>query len=127
MIRDSKKRDEMATKYASLMTDPLKFVKIDNANYKPDVFVVGPKHIAYASNHHGGMLGEETCEAIPCCGCGKPLSAHTYDTVVFIEVTRKCTQAEVQAVLTKEVGKMAGEDGIDGFAFPKGWELIEKT
>jgi len=43
-------------------------------NHKPHPFMIGAQHVAYASDHHGGMLGEETCRKIPCAwkGCTTP-------------------------------------------------------
>lgn len=114
-------------KYRPLIIDPLEFVKIDHGNYKPDIFTVGPKHISYASANCGGILNDEVTEKVPCERCHKPMSQHTHDTVLFVNVTRKCTKAEIQAVLTPEFGKMLGDDGIDGVGFPKGFDLIEKA
>lgn len=127
MIREQAQREQLSAKYAELLTDLLKFVKIDNANYKPDIFMIGPKHVAHAADHCGGRLGEETTEAIGCCTCGQPMSKHVYDTVLFVAVTRKCTEDEVRKILTPEFGKMLEEDQLDGIAFPTGFELIERS
>lgn len=126
MIREQAVRDKLSAKYAELLTDLLKFVKIDNANYKPDIYTIGPRHIAHASDNHGGMLGPATTEAIGCSRCGLPMSKHVFDTVLFVEVTRECTEGDLKKILTPEFGKMLEEDALDGVAFPKGFELIKR-
>lgn len=117
---------ELEDKYRPLITDPLELIKAEHINFQPHPFVIGPRHVAHASDHHGGILGESTMEAIPCAerGCGKPLSAHTHETALFLKVLRKCTNREAAAVLCA-VKQQAEEDGVAGFAFPVGYHLIE--
>lgn len=126
MIREQAKRDELAKKYAEQLTDLVKFVKLDNGNFKPDIYTVGPKHIEHASKYHSGMLGEATTEAVGCCRCGQPMSKHVYDTALYVEITRECTEAELKTVLTPAFGAQLEADMIDGIAFSKGFDLIKR-
>ncbi len=126
MIREQADREKLSAKYAELLTDLLKFVKIDNGNYKPDIYTIGPRHVAHAAENHSGMLGPATTEAIGCSRCGLPMSKHVFDTVLFVEVTRECTEDDVKKILTPEFGKMLEEDELDGVAFLKGYELIKR-
>lgn len=93
-------------------------------NHKPHPFMVGPKHVAHASDHCGGMLGEETLNKIPCSarGCGMPYKDHTYDTVIAVSLARDCIQADIQSTLEefcKENDAAIKHDKIDGFIFVK--------
>jgi len=98
---------------------------INEVNWKVDgqpghPFTIGPKHVAYASDHRGGMLGQDVCEKIPCAApkCHKPYSSHTHDTVAFLKLTANISEARAKEVLaaTPLVDAMT-RAGIDGFCF----------
>jgi hypothetical protein len=101
-------------------------------NHKPHPFCITPKHVAYASDHCGGMLGEEACKAAP-CGIGRPGSPirgedpchlsyeeHTHDVALVVIVNHDGDLNEVPGL--KEwvvaVNPTAKEHGIGGYLFP---------
>jgi hypothetical protein len=90
--------------------------KVDGAPGHP--FTIGPRHVAEAADHYGGMLGDEVCERIPCAAkkCRRPRSAHTSDRVAFLKLKRNATQAEAKALLVSVEAEMKlGK--VDGFCF----------
>lgn len=94
---DTKKLEE---EYRSRFSDPVEMAGITACNFKPHAFVIGAKHVTEAANRHGGMLTDAVLEKIPCAQCHRPLSEHTYDTVVFLKLKRNCTSKEFkEAVL----------------------------
>jgi len=99
--------------------DGFKFESITNVNHEPHPFTIGPKHIAYAANHHSGMLGEDTCRKIPCAhkGCHLPYDQHTSDTVMFLSLKRDLQKEEAQAQLETLIDAGMDRDGIDGVVF----------
>ena len=80
--------------------------------------MIGPKHIAYASDHHSGMLGEETLRVVKCAhpGCISSYDEHTSDKVMFFSLTRNCSNQEANDALKKLV-KLLEKNKIDGIAF----------
>lgn len=95
--------------------------RVTSFNHKPHPFVIGPRHVAYASEH-GGLLGEEACRQSPCAygrgpgfdsrrdACTLPYDEHTCEhAVVFqclpgngVEQLQEILRnTEVQALLTK--------------------------
>jgi len=112
-----KSNKELEEKYRPRVVEPLVLVNIRDVNHRPHVFMVGPKHVAYAEDHCGGRLDSSVMEKIGCAHphCHRPLSEHECDTMV-LRLTRNCTNAEVWAVL----GPMQAEtvaDGIKGVCF----------
>ena len=108
------KMEELTAKYANKVIDPFKLMKADTVNHKPDIFCIGLKHVAYASDHCGGMLGKEAMEAIPCDSCHEPHSKHTHDTVLVLQLIRHCTGKEATEALRPLEDDLTA-DGIDGF------------
>lgn len=92
---------------------------IMEVNHKPHPYTIGTKHIQYASENHGGMLGVETCKAVRCAhpGCDVPYSAHVSDRVMMLKIARNITTKELQELLKPVVDAGMEEDGIDGFTF----------
>ena len=107
---------ELYTKYAKRFTAPLVLEDIRACNHKPDMFTIGPRHVALAADSYGGDLGYAVLEQVPCCSCKRPYKEHTYDVVAFCILTRGCTSQEVQAQLAP-LEKEFTADHIDGFAF----------
>ena len=100
-------------------------------NQKPHPFMIGSRHVAHASDHCGGMLGEESLRAFPCAmhGCGLPYDQHTKgDHVAFVKLTRDATESELRAWL---VSLTEGDESwvtinkVDGFAFIEGFQIIK--
>ena len=100
--------------------DPLNLLSVETVNHDPHPFTVGPKHIEHASDNHGGMLGKETMNAIPCAhkGCNLPYDDHKCDTVAMMSLTRDSTNEQIQECLVKITG-VVDESEIDGFTFVK--------
>ncbi len=93
---------------------------VEHVNYKPHPFTVGTRHVAYASDHNGGMLTQDVVEKFPCAyrNCSLPYAAHTSDHVAFVKLTRDATNEEVGAWL-KSLIPWTEERKIDGFGFIK--------
>lgn len=115
---------ELFNKYQPHFTDPLKLLQVKMI-WDPHTFCVGTKHVTFASEH-SGLLNEEAMASAPCCTCNMPLSDHTYGVGVFVEVLRPCENKEAGKILQVIKDKYA-DDGIIGFAFPKGFELIKRS
>lgn len=98
---------------------------VSNINHKPHPYVIGPKHIAYASDNWGGMLSEEAIiagEKASKCKCAHPgcnisYEAHSKgDKVAFLQLLRNGTNDEANKILKKLVDQL-GEAFVDGFLF----------
>ena len=111
---------ELSEKYRPLIENAGVFVveNVIDINYNPHPFTIGPRHVAHAADHHGGMLGEATMEAIPCAanGCHMALSDHTFDKVMALKFIRNATKEDAQASLEPILNEMI-IDSIDGFVF----------
>lgn len=83
----------------------------------PHPFVVGSKHVSYAADHCGGMLGEEVMEKIPCCHCKKKYSEHGIALVVSCH-RPTAKNAELQGYLIS-IKDRAEAEGFVGFVFVK--------
>lgn len=95
---------------------PFEVWKVDEVNHRPHPFVIGPKHVDYASDHCGGMLGRNVVGRIPCDHCKRPASEHEYDVVLVLKLTRNSKNSEAAAVLKPLCDEMKA-DGIDGITF----------
>lgn len=113
-------RDELEKKAKVFFEDCDIFtmLSVEHVNHDPHPYVIGPKHIAHASDKHCGMLGEETLKAIPCAHprCQVPYDQHTSDTVMFLQLKREATNNEVAAKL-KELVTVVDEKSFDGVSF----------
>jgi hypothetical protein len=91
---------------------------IDNVNHKPHPFLIGAKHVHHASEHHSGMLGTATIEAVGCAfkDCTLSYAEHTSDKVLFLQLLRDLTQKKAQKEL-KGITDMMKKDKIDGLCF----------
>lgn len=121
--------EEKETKMRELITDDRIIVKsITNINHKPHPYVLGAKHIVYTSDHHGGTMGDETLNAVPCDhpGCVIPYDKHTSDLVCFLQFKEDISPKVLQDELKKVVSSL-GEDFVDGFAFVEGDGKITKN
>lgn len=92
--------------------------KVDGVSAQP--FTIGPKHVAYASDHCSGMLGQDVCEKIGCAHpkCGRPISAHSHDTVLMLKLKGHAIESKVKEVLfNAQVTNLMAQAKIDGFVF----------
>lgn len=111
---------------------PSEFAFVDsvlNVNYKPHPYLIGEKHIAYASKYCGGILGDEVVKKIGCAreGCEISYEGHTSDKVAFIKLKRDCTHEEIQSWLLSLVPICEGDDvKVDGFCFVETGFQIQK-
>jgi len=115
-----------------LLTD-FEVVSIDNVNHKPHAYMIGPKHVVYASDNCGGGLFKDCIERaekdnkVHCYqkNCTLTYSEHTYDTVAFLKLRRNLTSKEAQEELSKTV-EYGKDNGIDGFLFVENeYDFIE--
>lgn len=111
---------ELKDKYAGLLREPLAIHDVIYCNHKPHPIMIGTRHVDYAADHCGGMLGKETLRRIPCAwkGCTTAYKDHTSDRVLILRLTRNASQEEAHAVLKSLADSMAA-DGLDGVTFLK--------
>lgn len=114
----SNEEKEIKLKEALKLQDVFKSRGIQYVNHKPHIYMIGTKHVAHASDNHGGMLGDETLESIPCAQpeCGLFYKDHTSDQVAFLQSIKNSTNDEASIAL-KAIVKELGEKFVDGFAF----------
>lgn len=105
---------------------------IQNVNFKPHPYCVGTRHVVFASDNFGGILGESAIEAaenagIYCDTCRKAgqklsYSEHKSDKVMFIKVSGEEDLEDVLGLKEYlfELKPICEANGIDGFAFIKG-------
>jgi len=55
----------------------------------PHPFMIGTKHVAYASDHHMGMLGKETMEEVPCEICHMTFTEGKHETALLLECLKE--------------------------------------
>lgn len=116
--------EELTTKYKGLLGDPFEVIKVEHCNYDPHPFMIGPRHVAHAAEHHSGMLGEATLKAIPCVwkddkygpSCGLSYEHHSSDRALFVKVIRNCANKDAADALFA-IKEMMVADRIDGVAF----------
>lgn len=104
------------------MTKPTGYGESKKGNFKivdsigvPHPFCIGTKHVTYASNNCGGMLGKEAMEAYPCYTCKKPLQDHKEALVVECKEDVQ-NNKELSEYLLKCKPKCE-KDGFAGFTF----------
>lgn len=116
-MTDEKKKELIPLLQAKLGTG-FKALSIDECNHKPHRFMIGPKHISYASDHYSGMLGNETLKKVPCAHprCQSSYEEHTHDTVLCVRLTRNLTNAVALASL-KKASKLIEENSLSGVVF----------
>ena len=109
---------ELTYKYTPLVKETGIFVleTVTDINHRPHPFMIGPRHISHATDHHYGVLGEATLKAVPCAhpGCKLPYESHISDKVMALKLIRNATNNEAQEAL-----KTIVYDNIDGFVFIK--------
>jgi len=96
----------------------IKVLSIEHVNHRPHPYTVGNKHISYAHDNCGGLLGDEVLKAVPCAhrGCTLSYEEHLSDFVMFLSLTKDMTHEEISNSL-KDIADESEADGVDGFAF----------
>lgn len=91
---------------------------VQDVNHKPHPYVIGSRHVKHASEHHSGMLGEETMKAVQCAHphCNLPYDQHTSDKVLFLSLKQHTTRDELQIELL-ETSTVMIANNVDGLAF----------
>ena len=99
---------------------------INETNHTPHQFMIGPKHIEYASDHSNGMLGEDTLKAIKCASpkCGLSYEEHKSDKVLFLQLTQDLKETDAQNELVK-IQQLLIDNNVDGVAFVDSEEKYE--
>lgn len=123
-------KDEAIKQLTPLLQEMFLVEGVEAVNYKVDgkpghPFTIGPAHVAYASDHCYGRLGEDVCEKVPCAAkfkdtpkCGRPYSSHSHDTVLFLKLKGHLKQEKVKEVLAgAPVVNVMAQAKIDGFVF----------
>jgi len=119
--------DEKIAAYQALVEDEFTVLRITTVNHKPHPFMIGPRHVVYASKHCGGMLDEHALRQHPCVMpvsqrprrlCGLPYDEHHYDKVGFLKLRQDLRPSQVRRALLRLAEKnIACGDRIDGFTF----------
>jgi hypothetical protein len=117
-VREKGEMQAIQERYRALMVPPYAIECVDEVP-DPHPFVVGVKHVVYASDHCGGRLGQEVMERIPCDQCKLPGSKHKWNTVLFIRVPEPLENKLPEALCDwlRSVKEQAQADKIEGFAF----------
>ena len=91
---------------------------VQHVNHNPHSYTLGPQHIAYASEHSGGMLGIETLNKVKCAvpGCNLSYDEHTSEAVAFLTLLRNADNLEIDVIVKKLVDDIP-EGIFDGIAF----------
>jgi hypothetical protein len=108
----------------------------NNGNFKvidsigvPHPYCIGPGHVGYASDHHGGMLGESAIRGaegrgIYCCTCKGELSYDEHEQALVVECRYDEDELKSNEVAMHElrqyllgIKKEAESNGYVGFAF----------
>lgn len=107
------------------------FGESKNGNFKPVLststphpFMIGARHVAYASDHHGGMLTKEAIErsGVPCGmrGCNLSYSEHKPVLLIGCWDDLKNDKGEVNPELHEyllSIKELAEKEGVEGFGF----------
>lgn len=103
-------------------SDMLVCKDVIHANFKPHPFCIRTRHVKHASEHFGGVLGDEAIKSaekagIYCAtpGCNITYAQHTADRLALFQLKRDCSNDEVSTILK---GIMIPYEGIlDGMTF----------
>jgi ribosomal protein S4E len=91
---------------------------VQYVNHRPHSYMIGRKHIAYASEHSDGMLGIETLKKVKCAvpGCNLSYDKHTSEIVAFLTLLRNADNLEIDVIVKKLVDDIP-EGIFDGIMF----------
>lgn len=114
--------DELKARYGQ--SDGGNFRIVDTIGV-PHPYCIGPKHVTYAADHCGGMLGAAAIEAAEkhgahCCICHGKLAYAAHETALLVEskVEELNGNPELHAFLLK-CKPLAEADHFAGFAFTR--------
>jgi len=122
-MNDQEKSDHISEKLAG--QDLYICKSVMNINQHPHPYMIGTRHIVYASDNWSGMLSKEaiiageTAGKCKCAhpGCNLPYEDHLVgDKVAFLQQLRNGTNDEANKILKDLVDEL-GEDFVDGFSF----------
>lgn len=104
---------------------------INHINHNPHPFMIGPKHIAFASDNYNGMLGDaclndKRCPPCAVRGCNLSYSDHKSNKVAFLKLLKNIPSQEAQDVLAT-VEDICKKEGIEGFVFVETKEKFRIT
>ena len=92
---------------------------ITNINHNPHLFMLGPKHISFASDKYGGILGDACIndKNFPTCshpGCNLRYQDHKSDRVLSLSLVKNITNVDGSRIL-KSLPLL--ENKINGIVF----------
>ena len=119
--------DEIRTQIDALELVEVNVDDIQAVNFKPHPFMIGRRHVTWASNHFSGILSSDAIEdaekhGITCAmrDCYLKRHEHTYDTVCFVRLATETTRLnEAQRDELVKLKDLFAEENVkcDGFAF----------
>lgn len=91
---------------------------VHDVNHRPHPYMIGPKHVSYASEHFGGILDERTVNKIKCDhpGCNLLYDEHVSDCFLFFQLKRDVLESELHIFIDPLV-PILKDLKIDGIAF----------
>ena len=122
-MTDTEKSNHISEKLTS--QDLYRCDSVSNINHHPHPYVIGPRHIVYASDNWGGALGEKAIiagEIAGKCSCAHPKCNLPYEDhskgnkVAFLQQLRNGTNDEANKILKDLVDEL-GENFVEGFVF----------
>lgn len=85
--------EDLRKRVGAVFEGKLAVVDIRSINHDPHPFMIGSRHVVYASDYCCGILGEDAMQRFGCewrgekghrgKKCNKPLDEHTYEVAVF--------------------------------------------
>ena len=117
------KEEQLIAQLQELIGDGFKALSINDVNCKPHPYIIGPKHVSWASDKWGGMITETSIldgeeHSVHCAhpGCTIGYKEHTCDKVLFVQLTRNMTNDEANIAFKKAISLMQ-EHKIVGLSF----------
>lgn len=113
--------EELKQEITSKLKNRFIIEDITNVNHKPHPFMLGPKHIKFASDNYSGMIGDSCIEDknFPKCShtnCYLTYKEHTSDKVLFLKLTKNITNKTANTIL-KSLTPVLEKEKMDGIAF----------
>lgn len=93
--------------------------RVENVNYNPHPYMITPRHITADTmilNERTIRHAERRGARCGWKGCEKSYDEHTFDTVVFMVLTRDVSESEIHEEL-KKIVDLTEQAGFDGFGF----------
>jgi len=101
----------------------LSCLKIDVAKYHPHPYMIGASHVAWASDHWGGLLSEEVIKEGEKRGkcrcmqrnCTLPYEDHTVEYAFFFQLKRDVTKEEFTHLFDDGLKECMNSCGVELF------------